>query len=632
MIDGVLYAAGPWGSVFAVDGRTGEEKWRYDPDVDGSYNRRACCDVVNRGLAAWRGKIYVGTLDGYLVALDAASGEELWKVDTLIERDRRFRTITSPPQVAKNVVVIGNSGGDYGVRGYVTAYDLETGAEKWRFFTVPRDPGAGAPEHPEMRVALETWGPDTDWESGLGGTAWGEMVYDPQLNLLYVGTGNSTPYSGWHRDPSRGDNLFLVSILAIDPDNGRLKWHYQQVPWELWDYTATMNMILADPEIDGRKRKVLMQAPKNGFFYILDRETGEFISASPFVFQNWNLGFDAKGRPAINPDAIYQRAPKLVFPSSGGAHGWQPMAYNPDTGLVYIPAREQGMVIFDEADYRWKPGTFNAGSGAVFSTYVDFLPPELESVVDDAIPSTPGLPSLRTREMLIAWDPVAQKERWRVPTGDDDYAGGGVLTTSGNLVIQGTASGYLRLYRADTGVKVHEIEVGTGIMAAPISYEVDGEQYVAVLAGFGGALAALWPEGAMRHRQNYGRLLAFKLGGGRTPLPPLRVRTSIPRPPDVDWYSDELADAGRPLFDAYCAVCHGGRGEAQLSSYPDLHVLRGETHATFDAIVLDGPLAANGMASFRDVLSPEQARMIHAHLLREQRLLYEDQPTSGADR
>ncbi len=619
VVDGVLYVSGPWGSVFAVDAKSGQERWRYDPEVDGSYNRRACCDVVNRGLQVWKGKVYVATLDGFLVALDAVSGKEVWRVDTFIDRDSRFYTITGPPQVAKNVVVIGNSGAEYGVRGYITAYDLETGKQAWRFYTVPGDPAKGGPEHPEVAEALKTWGPKTDWGSGLGGTAWGEMAYDPDLNLLYVGTGNSTPYSGWYRDPSRGDNLYLVSILAINPDDGRLKWHYQEVPWELWDYTATMNMILADLEIGGRTRKVIMQAPKDGYYYVLDRETGEFISAKPFVFTNWASGIDSTGRATLNPAAIYEKEPAIVFPTEAGGHNWQPMAFNPQTGLAYIPAREEGMVIMNQPGYHWTKGEVNLGSSAAFSFIFELMSDSDRRDVGALIKSRPGLPSLDTREVLIAWDPVAQKERWRVPVGDHDWAGGGVLTTAGNLVIQGNSAGQLVVYRADTGEKLQTIEVGTAIMAAPVSYEVDGEQYVAVVAGFGGAMAPVYPAGAaMETYQNYGRILAFKLGGGPTPLPPRREATTTPEPPVLPGYTDALAERGAVLFTAHCAGCHGARGEGRLSAYPDLYRLTPETHAAFDSIVRGGKLSSAGMASFADLLSEADAQAIHAYLVREQ--------------
>ena len=625
VVDGVLYAAGPWGSVFAVDARTGRELWRYDPPVDGSYNRRACCDVVNRGLQVWKGRVYVATLDGYLVALDAATGKELWRVDTLVDRDTRFYTITGPPQVAKNVVVIGNSGGEFGVRGYITGYDLETGAQKWRFYTVPGDPAKGSPEHPEMELAAKTWGPKTDWVSGLGGTVWGEMSYDSELDLLYVGTGNSTPYSGWHRDPSGGDNLFLVSILAIDPDDGRMAWYYQQVPWELWDYTATANMILADLTIDGKLRKVIMQAPKNGYYYVLDRQTGEFISAKPFVFTNWALGIDSTGRPIMNPAAVYRDKPAFIFPTQAGAHNWQPMAFSPTTGLAYIPAREQGMLMMDEPGYQWKPGTANFGSAGLFSFVLDLIGPEDRAMFDALYKAAGKLPKPDTREFLLAWDPVAQQERWRADVGVNDFAGGGVLTTAGDLVIQGTSSGRLRAYRATNGEMLLDLEIGTGIMAAPISYEVDGEQYVAVLAGFGGALAPLYPNESAPHRyQNYGRLLAFKLGGGTVPLPPARLPGFTPEPPEIA-AAPGVADKGRDLFMSWCVGCHGARGEKRLSAYPDLYRLSPETYAAFDSIVRGGKLAASGMASFADALSADDVAAIRAYLAREQSKLRKEE-------
>ncbi len=632
VVDGVLYVSGPWGTAFAVEAKTGRQIWRYDPDLDGSYGRRPCCDVVSRGLSVWGGKVYVATLDGSLVALDAATGTELWKTDTFEDRETRFYTITSPPIVANDVVVVGNSGADFGVRGYITAYDLETGERRWRFYTVPGDPAKGPPEDPAMELALDTWGPETDWASGLGGTVWGEMNYDPDLDLLYVGTGNSTPYAGWHRDPSGGDNLFLVSILAIRPGDGTLVWHYQQVPWELWDYTATMNMILADLTIDGRPRKVLMQAPKNGFFYVLDRETGEVISAEPYVYVNWASGLDSTGRPILTGKANYQDRPAAIFPTQAGGHNWQPMAFNRQTGLVYIPARDQGMIMFTEDEYRWRPGDYNMGSGAIFGEVTtDFeasqeFPMEVSpTMARQFAEAAKGEPSMAPSEFLLAWDPVAQEERWRVPIATVEWIGGGVLTTAGNLVIQGTGSGQLMVYRADTGEKLHEIEVGTAIIAAPISYEIDGEQYVAVVAGFGGAYnATLAPQTAATRFENYGRILAFKLGGGPTPLPPQRTAQPVPEPPDAPWYSATAAARGAGLHAQRCARCHSGRGEAQLSAYPDLHRMAAATHAAFDSIVLGGTLASGGMASFADVLTPEDTRALHAYFIREQRVLYRE--------
>jgi len=614
-VDGVLYASGPWGSVFAVDARTGQERWRYDPDVDGSYNRRACCDVVNRGVSVWQGRVYVGTLDGHLVALDAATGQEIWRVDTIEDR-ARFYTITSPPIVAGDVVVIGNSGADFGVRGYVTAYELESGAQRWRFYTVPRDSAHGPPENAAMEHALETWGPETSWESGLGGTVWGEMTYDPELDLLYVGTGNSNPYSGWHRDPSQGDNLYLVSILALDPDDGSLVWHYQQVPWENWDYNASANMILTDLEIAGRARKVLMQAPKNGIYYVLDRETGEFISGAPFVFVNWTQGLDAQGRPIPNPAATRRDAPTLVFPSLNGAHSWEPMAYSPETGLAYVPTLEEGMVVLPDAQYRWRAGTYNAGQHTLVEEALPFLDDGTRALYQEVVTAHPAHPELGAREFLMAWDPVAQRERWRVPLGTGTFQAGGVLATAGNLVIQGDGSGRLSFYSADTGERLHQIEVGTGIMAAPISYEIDGEQFVAVLAG--GAVYPN-PQAARNRYQNYGRLLAFSLGGGPTPLPPLRVRRPTPEPP-ADFAVDDGATArGQSLYFTWCAACHMGLDPDQPAGYPDLVALSGPTHEAFASIVLEGTLADLGMASFADVLTRDDVSAIQAHLVQAQR-------------
>ncbi len=629
MVDGVLYASGPWGSVFAVDARTGEERWRYDPEVDGSYNRRACCDVVNRGLQIWDGRAYVGTLDGFLVALDAATGAEIWKVDTFVDRDTRSYTITSPPQVAGDVVVIGNSGGEFGVRGYITAYDLLTGEERWRFYIVPGDPDVAPPEDAAMELALETWGPDTDWDAGLGGTVWGEMNYDPELDLLYVGTGNSTPYSGWNRDPSGGDNLFLVSIVAIDPDDGSLAWHYQQVPWEIWDYTATANMILADLEIDGQLRKVIMQAPKNGFYYVLDRETGEFISAEPFAYQNWALGIDETGRPIINPDAVYREESAIVFPSMVGAHNWHPMSFNPETGLTYIPAREGGMLIDNEEAYEWKPGQYNVGTLAVHDDQLlQRLPEDTRSDFAEEVAARPDLPSTRMGDYLVAWDPVEQREAWRVRTGANYAAGGGTLTTSGGLVFQGNKAGELVAYDAETGARLHAIHVGTGIMAAPISYELDGEQYVAVMAG---ALAWASDSVARRDYENYGRILAFRLGGGETPLPPRRVLTPTPEPPADFVVVQAEADRGEDLYYQWCFNCHFNRGEEVLGAYPDLHRLTPETHGIFNQIVLDGAYAFGGMASFADVLDESDVAAIQAYLVREQRELRAEESEGGND-
>ena len=402
IVDGVLYTSLAWSEVVALDAATGRELWRYDPKVEESADRKGCCDGVNRGVAVWKGRLYVGTMDGFLIAVDARDGHELWRTDTLIDHKRSY-TITGAPQVAGRVVVIGNSGSEFGVRGYVSAYDLDTGALRWRFYTVPGDPKLGF-EHPELKWAAKTWSPQSDWVTGGGGTVWDGMAYDPQLNLLYFGTANSNPYPNWFRSPGNSDNLFLASILALDPDTGRLKWHYQATPGEMWDYDATQPMVLADLQLQGRSRKVLMQANKNGFFYVLDRATGKLLSAKDYVYVNWASRVDLKtGRPVLTGQGWYKDEPKLIFPAQTGGHNWMPMSYDPQTGLVYIPTIDTPMLFTAAPSYQFHIGEFNMGAGGAF-------PPVDEKYLDPKHPA-------EMREQLTAWDPVAQREVWKVPLG-----------------------------------------------------------------------------------------------------------------------------------------------------------------------------------------------------------------------
>lgn len=607
VVDGIMYTSGAWGFAYAVDARTGQEIWRFNPEVDASYARRACCDVVNRGVAVWKGKVYVASLDGYLHCLDAETGAVIWRKDTFTNRTKAY-TITSPPQVAGNIVMIGNSGGEFGVRGYITAYNLETGEQEWRFFLVPGDPDKGF-EHPEMEMASKTWDPDSHWESGGGGTSWGESAYDPELNLLYVGTGNSSPYPIWFRSPSGGDNLFLASILAINPDNGQLVWHYQTTPGEIWDYTATMNIVLAEMEIDGVQRKVLMQAPKNGFFYVLDRKTGELLAAEKYTRVNWASHVDMKtGRPVLTEQGQwYKDEPKLVMPSLSGGHSWHPMSYNPKTGLVYIPEHNWPMVYSAVKEYEWKPDEDNTG--------IDYSVMGNYSLVADQIKE---VQDTTYQESLLAWDPVAQKEVWKVSNGAPD---GGTLSTP-ELVFQGTRTGYLKVYDARTGQKLKEIFTGTGIMAAPTTYSIDGEQYVAVMASQGGAPVPFYPpDAALWKYRNYGRILAFKLNGKEVPLPEKAKEVETPPPPDFQ-IDPSLADAGEPLYWENCASCHGGLGQYHYSQHPDLSKMNKGTHELFSQIVLDGLFSNNGMASFANSLSAEEVESIHHFLIREQGKLY----------
>lgn len=614
VVDGVMYTSGAWGAVYALDAKTGKERWTYKPNVDASYGRRACCDVVNRGVAVWEGHVYVGTLDGYLTCLDAETGKVIWNIDTFTDRTKAY-TITSPPQVAGNIVMIGNSGGEYGVRGYVTAYDLKTGEQKWRFWIVPGEPSKGY-EHEEMEMAAETWDPNSHWPTGMGGTVWGESAYDRELNLLYIGTGNSTPYPIWFRSPAGGDNLFLSSIIAINPDNGKMVWYYQTTPGEIWDYTATQNIVLADLSINNKERKVLMMAPKNGFYYVLDRATGELISADKYTKVNWASHVDLEtGRPVLTEQGQwYDKEPKLVVPYLGGGHVWQPMSFNPNTGLVYIPERAVPQVFKSFDTYKWLPDVDNTNLD-----YANMF--KFKKNVADQIKSAED--TLRS-ESLLAYDPVQQKAIWKFTEGGPD---GGIMSTP-ELVFQGTRTGYLNVHDAKTGAKLKSIFTGVGIMAAPTTYSIDGEQYVSVMAGYGGAeTSAYLPDGVVFQYENKGRILTFKLGGGETPLPPKKKPIETPTSPTTA-IKTELLEKGAALYEFYCFICHGNFGDKHLSQHPDLSKLTEAKHMTFNDILLKGILSENGMANFSNSLSEADVEAIHHYLIKQQTVSYQKELAS----
>ncbi len=604
-VDGVLYFTGNWGIVFAVDGKTGEEIWTFDPEVPGKWARNACCDIVSRGVAVWQGRVYAASLDGRLFALDAANGEVIWQVDTFPDRTTPY-AITGAPRIAGDKVVIGNGGAEYGVRGYVTAYDLESGTQAWRFYTVPGDPRKPF-EHPELEMASKTWDPDSRWDIGGGGTAWDSMVYDPELNLLYVGTGNGSPWVQTERSPGGGDNLFLSSILAINPDSGRLVWHYQTTPGDNWDYTATQPIILTELNIDGKRRKILMQAPKNGFFYVLDRVTGELLSAEKYAAVTWASHVDmATGKPQILPQAIYDEEPKFILPSPAGAHNWQPMAYNPNTGLVYVPAMNDPALFEKRENFTFIKGINNQGA--------HFTEGTITSEIGEFDAADAG-------GFIVAWDPVKAAPVWKRKLGDFIFHGG-ILTTAGNLVIQARDDGLLVVYAADTGQVLHQIQTGSSIVAAPLAYIIDGQQYIAVLAGYGGGPFGYFPVGsAVEKYGNEGRLIAFKLGGGDVPLPEeLPPLDPIPEPPALT-ASQEMLDMGEALFVKACGECHWNIN----GGYPDLRRMSVEVHHAFKDIVLHGQREVQGMAGFSDILSEEQVEAIHSHLIRLSHDAYREQ-------
>jgi PQQ-dependent dehydrogenase (methanol/ethanol family) len=604
MANGVLYVTEPWSVVQALDAKTGKPIWRYDPQVPREKGFDACCDVVNRGVALWGDSVFVGALDGRLIALDANNGKVRWTAETFDPATPR--TITGAPRVVAGKVLIGHGGAEYGVRGYLSAYDAESGKLAWRFYTVPGDPGAppdgAASDKVLAEKALPTWNGEW-WKFGGGGTVWDSMAYDPELDLLYIGVGNGSPWNHRIRSAGKGDNLFLSSIVALRPATGEYVWHYQTTPGESWDYTATQHIILADLPIGDATRKVLMQAPKNGFFYVLDRATGKLLSAIPYVPINWATAVDLKtGRPIENPEARYLEKPMFVKPSYYGGHNWQPMAFNQKTGLVYIPTLDIPMAYGHDANFKFRPGRSNIG--------IDLLVVALPGDV-----ATRRAIKSMLKGDLIAWDPIAHKEVWRVALAGP--GNGGVLATAGNLVFQGTADARFVAYRADNGEKLWETPTQSGVVAAPMTYEFDGEQYVAVMAGWGGALPLFSGTLTANSGTNQCRLLVYKLGA-HTALPASpAVVVQHPEPPAA---ADDEATLtqGKLLYQANCIGCHADSAQGN-NVLPDLRWSPMLQPASWKFVVFDGALKANGMIGFDKFLSEADVEAIRAYVISEAR-------------
>ena len=592
--NGVIYTTGSWSVVHALDAKTGNVRWTYDPAVPRTGAFFICCDVVNRGVALYRGKVYVGTLDGRLIALDAQSGKPVWS--TLTIDPMRPYAITGYPRVANGLVIIGNAGAEYGVRGYISAYDAETGKQLWRTYTVPGDPAHGF-ESAAMERAAKTWSGDW-WTVGGGGTAWEGIVYDPALDLLYFGTGNATAWYRNLRGKPDGDSLYTSSIVAVRRRTGELAWYFQTVPGDNWDYDATQPLMQADLQIAGRTRNVIMQASKNGFFYVLDRKTGEFISGAPFVKGvTWASGLDPKtGRPVVSPSAYAGLEPVMVSPDAGGAHNWNPMAFNPTTGLVYLPAKVgTNMVHAPDPKWKYNPKNVNIGMDA---RYEGSLSKKLES-----LPPPTG--------ELLAWDPVKQTAAWRASY--PVVEGGGVLATAANLVFQGRADGVFAAYRATDGRELWKFDAGTGIMAPPVTYTVDGVQYVSVMAGWGGADGQFNAPNRGRVKPGYGRMLTFALGGTATLAARPYGHTEKPAPAITLTATSEAVHDGGLLYTAQCAGCHGLGAVA--GPLPDLRYATKTVHEQFESIVLGGARSRLGMPSFKDLLSAEQVHAIQAYIV-----------------
>ena len=598
VVDGVMYFSTAWSKVFAVNAATGALLWSYDPKVPKQWGVNACCDVVNRGVAIWQNKIYIGTLDGRLIALDATTGKPVWEQLTI---DRQWRyTITGAPRIVKGKVIIGNGGAEFGVRGYVSAYDAQTGQLVWRFYTVPGDP-AKAFEQPILAKAAKTWTGEW-WKIGGGGTVWDAIVYDPELDLLYIGVGNGGPWNEKYRSPKGGANLFTCSIVALKPDTGGYVWHYQENAADDWDYDSAEQMILVDIPIDGKQRKVLLHAPKNGFFYVIDRETGALISAKPFTFVNWASGIDMKtGRPIENAVARYPQvdSPPIV-PGPLGAHSWQPMSYSPLTGLTYIPVNETGFNYKSDKNFEFKSSALNFGIDMVAAGMPQ--DPKIKQAILDSI-----------KGRLLAWDPVQQKQAWAIERPGP--WNGGTLATAGNLVFEGTAAGRFEAYRADTGGKVWSFDAQTGVMAGPVTYTVNGEQYVAVLAGWGGVFPLATGEVSFKSGRvrNVSRMLAFKLGGKATlpPLPPVEEPVLNPPPSTA---SAAQIHHGEAVYQRFCSGCHG---DVAVSGgvLPDLRYSTALANERWFKIVRDGAYQSLGMVAFGKEVSQRDAADVRDYVI-----------------
>ena len=607
VVDGVMYTTGPYSIVYALDAASGRKLWTYDPQVPRDKGGEACCSVVNRGVAVWQGRVYVGAFDGRLIALDAANGKPVWSVDTRADPSRSY-TITGAPRVIKGKVLIGNGGAEFGVRGYLTAYDADSGKQLWRFWTVPGDPKL-PPENEAMRIAAKTWYGDGWLKWGGGGTVWDSMAYDPELDQLYIGVGNGSPFNYQFRSQGKGDNLFLSSIVALRPDTGDYVWHYQTTPAEMWDYTATQHIVLADLTLDGQRRKVLMQAPKNGFFYVLDRSNGKLLSAEKFVPVNWASHIDlVSGRPVLTGAANYLdgKGAKMVMPSFLGGHNWQPMSFNPGTGLVYLPAQETmaGLEAQKEPLFLPIPNVVNIGLN------VPELP-EDPAVVKQISEAWKG--------RLLAWDPVRQKAAWSVeyPTAWN----GGTLSTAGNLVFQGTADGRAVAYAADNGKLLWSSPLNSGAMAGPITYTVRGQQYVSFMVGWGGSFPNIAGPLSLRAKvRPEARVVTFKLDGKAVLPPLLRVAAPQPQPPalSANASADELA-IGRAMFNGLCANCHG-LNAVSGGVVPDLRYLSPATHEQFAGIVA-GARINRGMPAFNGLLQPQDVERLHQYVIHRAQVL-----------
>jgi quinohemoprotein ethanol dehydrogenase len=624
VIGGIMYTSGVAGRAYAFDAASGKQLWRFEPEVDMQVNRTVCCDMANRGVAVANGRVYVAALDARLYALDAKTGAVVWQADTTDGSGRGINS-TGAPEVAGDVVVIGNGGAEYDVRGYVSAYGLADGKLKWRFYTVPRDPKLGAQDHPDLEAAVKTWDPGSRWDVGGGGTPWDALNYDSETGLLILGTGNGGPYHTAIRSPKGGDQLYLSSLVALDAKTGRVRWHYQETPGDNWDFTATAPMILTKLTIAGEQaRPVVLHAPKNGFLYILDRRDGKLLSAKPIARQNWTKGIDPQtGKPIPNPEAAdWSKGPKIVFPGTPGARNWHPGSFDPATGLYYAPVQDMGnLMLLPPEQPKFRKQGINTAASLFFTADLQaslaMLPPPLVAQIK-ALPAYAEVLKAPAISELRAIDPLTGATKWAVPMqGWQDR--GGVLTTASGLLFQGDLAGQLRVFDKADGRLLKTIETGTSILAAPMTYKVKGVQYVAVMAAWGGGGYPYVPRySAAYQRGNQGRLLVFRLGGGAVPLPPELPAPEVASAPPAQaaGVTPATIAQGQALFYSVgCALCHSNQ---HRSITPDLRRMQPEVHAAWDAIVLKGQRVPLGMPRWDDLVSPAESAAIHAWLIDQQ--------------
>jgi len=597
VVDGVLYFVESMNRIRAVDATSGKQIWAWDPRVPEHSDMRVGWEH-NRGIGIWKDKVYQATWDGRLIAIDRATGEQVWSERIYDEGMPLYNT--GAPKIFKGIVMIGSGGTESGPnRGYVTAHDAETGEQLWRFYIVPGNPAKGF-ENEAMKMAAETWNGEW-WKYGGGGNAWHGFTYDADLDVLYVGTGNGAPWNQKIRSPGGGDNLFLDSIVALNPDTGEYLWHYQNTPGETWDYNSNMDIVLADLEIDGRTVKALMQAPKNGFFYVHDRESRKLISAEPYAEINWATHVDMEtGRPVERPGARYEDGEERISPTPAGAHSWHAMSYNPETGLAYIPVVQMSATYNDEGIVpdTWQSAVFEGDTTGVGWYWVE----DRKHIAGS----------------LQARDPVTNTVAWEVPMYG--MANAGTMTTAGNLVFQGRVDGTFHAYNATTGEELWHYDAGLGISAPPVTYSVDDKQYIALLVGWGGGVAGLGGDTSVANGWAYGaqsrRLVAFGLDGDieLPSQPPAEEAAPIEMPQfEID---EQLADEGANEYGMRCTVCHGFDAISPGMA-PDLRaspILA--SAAAFADVVRNGSRQANGMPVYAH-LDDEQLSMIRHYLRRE---------------